>query len=233
MAESGAFDMRFLFGPTPRDVSTQLSLHGGFPTMPQLFAVSYHQCRWNYNDQADVYGVDAGFDQHDIPYDVLWLDIEHTVEKKYFTWDERKFPDTTEMFSKLDLKGRKMVTIIDPHIKKDDTYHVSKQAHDLGIFVKDKNGNEFEGWCWPGNSQWIDYTDPAARAFWASLFTFDKYGATNLYTWNDMNEPSVFSGPEISMPRDNIHFGNVEHRVVHNMYGMLQVYIINIASIYF
>jgi alpha 1,3-glucosidase len=43
-----------------------------------------------------------------------------------------------------------MVTIIDPHIKKDDDYHVYKEAKDLGIFVKDKSGSDFEGWCWPG-----------------------------------------------------------------------------------
>ena len=33
------------------------------------------------------------FDEHDIPMDVMWLDIEHTDGKKYFTWDARKFPD--------------------------------------------------------------------------------------------------------------------------------------------
>jgi alpha 1,3-glucosidase len=38
-----------------------------------------------------------------------------------------------------------------------------------------------------------------------------------------MNEPSVFTGPEITMPKDNLHFGNVEHRNIHNAYGMLQV----------
>ena len=26
--------------------------------------------------------VDNGFDEHDIPYDVLWLDIEHTDGKR-------------------------------------------------------------------------------------------------------------------------------------------------------
>ncbi len=26
--------------------------------------------------------------------DVMWLDIEHTDGKKYFTWDGRKFPGT-------------------------------------------------------------------------------------------------------------------------------------------
>lgn len=34
------------------------------------------------------------------------------------------------------LKGRKMVTIIDPHIKKDDNYHVYKEAKELGYFIK-------------------------------------------------------------------------------------------------
>lgn len=24
----------------------------------------------------------------------------------------------------------------------------------------------------------------------------------DLFTWNDMNEPSVFNGPEVSMPKD-------------------------------
>ena len=28
------------------------------------------------------FSVDANFDKHDIPYDVLWLDIEHTNGKR-------------------------------------------------------------------------------------------------------------------------------------------------------
>jgi Glycosyl hydrolases family 31 len=34
-------------------------------------------------------------------------------------------------------------------------------------------------------------------------------------------KPSVFNGPEITMPKDNLHYGGVEHRDVHNAYGML------------
>ena len=73
------------------------------------------------------------------------------------------------------------------------------------------------------NSYWIDYTNPEARQYWADQFAYDKYkGSTSdLYTWNDMNEPSVFSGPEITMPKDLLHHGGVEHRDVHNAYGML------------
>ena len=38
-----------------------------------------------------------------------------------------------------------------------------------------------------------------------------------------MNEPSVFNGPEVTMPKDCQHIGGVEHRDVHNMYGMMVV----------
>ena len=49
----------------------------------QYWAIASHQCRWNYNDEEDVRQVDEGFDNHDIPYDALWLDIEYTDGKKY------------------------------------------------------------------------------------------------------------------------------------------------------
>jgi alpha 1,3-glucosidase len=36
-----------------------------------------------------------------------------------------------------------------------------------------------------------------------------------------MNEPSVFDGPEISVPRDTIHHGGWENRDLHNINGMV------------
>ena len=29
---------------------------------------------------------------NEIPCDAVWLDIEYTDSKKYFTWDEKTFP---------------------------------------------------------------------------------------------------------------------------------------------
>ncbi|KAJ3044472.1 hypothetical protein HDV00_001899 [Rhizophlyctis rosea] len=221
-AESGELDFFVFLGPTPHEVVDAFTSLTGRPTMPQQFSLAYHQCRWNYLDQQDVAEVDANFDKYDIPYDVIWLDIEHTDGKKYFTWDPVKFATPKDMLKALDVKHRKMVTIIDPHIKKEDGYHIYKEAAGKGLYVKDKDGNDFEGWCWPGNSQWLDYTNPKAREYWANKFNYDQYeSAPNLYTWNDMNEPSVFSGPEITMPKDNIHHNGWEHREVHNLYGML------------
>ena len=43
-----------------------------------------------------------------------------------------------------------MVTIVDPHVKKDTNYFVYSEAHSAEYFVKDSNGNEFGGSCWPG-----------------------------------------------------------------------------------
>ena len=31
--------------------------------------------------------------QHMIPCDAIWLDIEYTEDKKYFTWDHKTFPN--------------------------------------------------------------------------------------------------------------------------------------------
>lgn len=45
--------------------------------------------------------------------------------------------------------------------------------------------------------------NPAIREWWAEHFLLDNYpGSTkNLYVWNDMNEPSVFNGPEVTMQK--------------------------------
>lgn len=46
------------------------------------------------------------------------------------------------------------------------------------------------------------------------------------YIWNDMNEPSVFNGPEVTMVKDAVHHGGWEHRTIHNLYALYHVRII-------
>ncbi|WKY09445.1 hypothetical protein Q1695_002089 [Nippostrongylus brasiliensis] len=224
MSETGLIDIFFFGGPSPQDVQKQLARVSGVTPIPPLFSIAYHQSRWNYNDQRDVAQVNENFDTHDIPMDVIWLDIEHTDGKRYFTWDPYNFANPKEMIDAVAAKGRKMVTIIDPHIKKDENYRVYKDANDLGLIVKKADGHSnFEGHCWPGLSVYLDFLKPQTRAYWASQFAYDRYqGSTSdLFTWNDMNEPSVFSGPEVTMDKDCIHEGDIEHREIHNIYGLL------------
>ena len=222
MSESGVVDLMLLPGPSPATVFAQYAALTGTTSLPPLFSLGYHQCRWNYNDEADVRHVHGQFETLDLPYDVLWLDIEHTDGKRYFTWDKNKFPNPAAMQDELAATGRKMVTIVDPHIKKDPGYKVYDEGKAKGYFVQTKDGGEYDGWCWPGASVYLDFTSAKVREWWASRFSYEHYvGSTpNLYTWNDMNEPSVFNGPEVSMNKDTKNLAGIEHREWHNLYGM-------------
>uniref|UniRef100_A0A672J4Z0 Uncharacterized protein n=1 Tax=Salarias fasciatus TaxID=181472 RepID=A0A672J4Z0_SALFA len=220
ISESGIIDVFLMLGPTAKDVFSQYASLTGTQSFPPLASIAYHQCRWNYNDQEDVKSVDAGFDEHDIPYDFIWLDIEHTDGKRYFTWDPHKFANPKEMLQGLQDKKRKLVAIVDPHIKIDSNYKIHNEIRSRGFYVKNKDGGDYEGWCWPGSAGYPDFTRADMRAWWASMFAYDQYeGAMeNMYTWNDMNEPSVFNGPEVTMHKDAMH-GAWEHRDLHNIYG--------------
>ncbi|XP_062380384.1 neutral alpha-glucosidase AB isoform X2 [Sardina pilchardus] len=220
ISESGIIDVFIMLGPTPSDVFTQYASLTGTQSFPPIAALAYHQCRWNYNDQEDVQAVDKGFDEHDIPYDFIWLDIEHTDGKRYFTWDAHKFPNPKDMLQGIMDKRRKMVAIVDPHIKVDSNYKIHNEIRAQNYYIKNKDGGDYEGWCWPGSAGYPDFTNPPMRDWWASMFAYDQYEGSmeNLYTWNDMNEPSVFNGPEVTMHKDAKH-GDWEHRDVHNLYG--------------
>mmetsp|Transcript_15836 Transcript_15836/g.26492 ORF Transcript_15836/g.26492 Transcript_15836/m.26492 type:complete len:939 (-) Transcript_15836:135-2951(-) len=222
LSETGNVDMFLFPGKSPSKVWEQYSAITGRQQLPPIFSLGYHQCRWNYRDERDVSSVESTFEELDFPYDVLWLDIEHTDGKRYFTWDKNTFPTPLSMQKNISAHGRKMVTIVDPHIKRDDRYHIHKEATSKGLYIKDKHGKDFDGWCWPGQSSYLDFTSAEVRLWWAEQFSVDKYeGSTlDLFTWNDMNEPSVFNGPEVSMPKDCKSISGVEHRYWHNLYGL-------------
>eukprot|EP01060_Flectonema_neradi_P029712 TRINITY_DN4164_c2_g1_i3.p1 TRINITY_DN4164_c2_g1~~TRINITY_DN4164_c2_g1_i3.p1 ORF type:complete len:759 (+),score=122.02 TRINITY_DN4164_c2_g1_i3:47-2323(+) len=227
-SKGGIYDVFFFPGPTPADVLRQYSYITGKMALHPLFSLGYHQCRWNYRSEDDTLEVDEGFDKHYIPYDVIWLDIEHTDGKRYFTWDAHNFPNPERMINKIASRGRKVVTISDPHIKRASGYHVHETATEKGYYVKTASGSDFEGHCWPGQSSWLDYYNSDVRDWYATLFRYDMYkGSTpDLYIWIDMNEPSVFNAPEVTMDMTAVHThknGNkATHRELHNMYGYYQ-----------
>ena len=42
-----------------------------------------------------------------------------------------------------------MVVIVNPHIKRDDGFPLHKEATRKDYYVKDINGKDYDGWCWP------------------------------------------------------------------------------------
>ena len=203
----------------------------GYAPMPPQWVFGYHQCRWGYKDCNDVMEVENKFNELNIPIDCFWLDIEHTNDKRYFTWEPINFSNSKDFLEKLYQEHRYFVTIIDPHIKDDENYFVCKTLKDNDCYIKYKNGNgeleNYKGHCWPGTSYYVDFINPQKiLPFYKNFYRNENY-FKNLYnvgTWVDMNEPSVFDARENdnSMPKTNIHNDGsqlVEHREVHNIYG--------------
>ncbi|KAL4400419.1 glucosidase II [Malassezia pachydermatis] len=226
MSESGVLDLFVFLGPSlHRNMERFMSLVGR-TALPQYFALGYHQCRWNYWSDDDVKDVSAQFDEKDMPMDVMWLDIEWSRDHMYGIWDRQAFKDPDEMVHALDARGRKLVLIIDPHLKKTDDYFLYHEAKSQDLLVKAPNGHDnFEGVCWSGDASWIDFFQPRTWQWWIDFYHLAKRkllgNARNVFVWNDMSEPAIFSGPEITSPKDVVHFPHWENRDIHNINGAI------------
>ena len=190
MSEAGVIDLFLFPAATPAELLDQYTRLTSRPMLPPFFALGYHQSRWNYLDEKDCRDVNDKFEALNFPYDVLWLDIEHTIGKKYFTWDPNNFPHPEQLVDYLAAHGHRLVTIIDPHVKKEAGYRINEELKKLGYLLKTPSGEVFEGWCWPGASNYPDFTNPAVRQWWSDQFSNGLYPGNSdyLYTWNDMNE---------------------------------------------
>lgn len=170
----------------------------------------------------------ANFNNYNFPLDSIWLDIDYADGRRYFTWKPDSFGDPVEMQQNISATYKKLVAIIDPHIKAETGFFVYDGGIEADVFVKNQDGSVFEGDCWPGTSTYVDFLNPAGRDYYASLYAYDKFnGSTPTLAgiWNDMNEPTVFADDlEKTMANDIPHYpGDVLHRDVHNIYGLLNV----------
>ena len=133
ISECGVLEFFTFMGGSPYDISTAYGKTTGIAPMPQYYLLGYHQCRWDKDGEKDFLYFSEKFEEIKMPCDCFWLDIEHTDDKKYFTWDKSAFPTPVEMIKKLNEKGRKIVVIVDPHLKIDPEYHAYKGAIDKSM----------------------------------------------------------------------------------------------------
>ena len=223
LSEGGYIDFFVFTGVTPADVVKKYTQLTGRPQLVQGFALGYHQSRWGYKSTKEIRNVLTQLDKNLIPCDAIWLDIDHTDDKMYFTFDPHGFSDIKKFQDEIDPLERKVVCLIDPHLRIDMGYPIFEQATNQHYLVKTRLDSDYEGNCWPGESSWVDFTNPWARVWWETLFEFPRYvGSTlSLYAWNDMNEPSVFDTPDCTIPKDVVHNRKIENREIHNVYGHL------------
>ena len=212
----GTPEFFFVMGKTVKEVTAKLQRLSGTTPLPPLWSLGNHQCRFGYESIEDMEDLDRNFDQHEIPCDGLWLDIDYMKHFKVFTYDEDKFVDRKKRFNKLFEKGRRIIPILDPGVKQEPGYEAYDDGLEKDVFCKTAEGLVYTGYVWPGRTAFPDYSIEKGRAWWrdqVAQFAKDEiYGA-----WLDMNDPSVGSAELDDMLFNE---GTESHDSYHNQFAL-------------
>jgi alpha-glucosidase len=227
ISDGPAFRVIVIQRNTPQEVVEELANLVGKMEMPPLWALGYQQCRFSYVPDTRIKSIADTFRLKNLPCDVIWMDIDYMERFKIFTFDKVKIPDPKAVNDYLHQKGFYSIWMIDPGVKVEKDYFVYESGSKENNWVQKADGTEFNGKVWPGECAFPDFTRPETRSWWSGLYkNFMNTGIDGV--WNDMNEPSVFDGPEGTMPENNLHRGGGGlpadiHLRYHNVYGMLMV----------
>jgi alpha-glucosidase len=228
-SEDGPLDYYVLYGPDAKQVlSTYTWLTGPTP-LPPLWSLGFQQSRFTYHPESEVKAVADRLRADKIPVDAIYLDIDFQDHHRPFSVDQLQFPHFSQMIADLKKQDLHVVVITDLHIASLPNAHYA--PYDSGIagdhFVKNPDKSVYVGKVWPGPSVFPDFTRKKTREWWGSLYApFVHDGISGF--WNDMNEPSVFDGPKMTMPDDVKHridepgfkSRTTIHLEIHNVYGM-------------
>jgi len=228
-AEGGPIDYYVFYGPDPKQVVRTYAWLTGTAPLPPLWSLGFQQSRYSYETEVRLREIASRLRADKIPADVLYLDIDFQKNNRPFTVDPDRFPHFQQMLSDLKQQNFHVVVITDLHI----AYlpNAGYAPYDSGAagdhFVKNPDGSTFVGTVWPGPSVFPDFTRQQTRAWWGTLYKdFLSQGVAGF--WNDMNEPSVFSTPNHTMPDDVQHRidepgfrpRTATHLEIHNVFGM-------------
>ena len=221
-AEGGELCYYVIYGPGIKEVLKKYTRLTGRAPLPPKWALGYQQSRYSYYPAKELYMLARQFREQEIPCDVLYLDIDYMNGYRDFTWNKNFFPHPTEMLDSLKKEGFKVVTIIDPGIKKDSTYSVYNSGLAKNLYVTYPDGSNYTGVVWPGKVAFPDFSKPETETWWGNLvYDWEQKGVSGV--WLDMNEPSVFGGktmPDITLFNNEGH--QTSHLQMHNIYGLLE-----------
>lgn len=214
--EKGFLDYYFFPGEKPSDVVKKYTGLTGTTPLFQRWIYGSHQSRWGYCSQDEILGIAEAFEKNEIPCDVIHMDIDYMDGYRVFTFDKERFPDTKALSETLADKGIKLISIIDPGVKKDEAYFMYREGMEMDAFAHDAQGAVYENAVWPGTSVFPDFSREDVRKWWGekTKILLD-HGIRGI--WNDMNEPASFRGP---LP-DDVKFAAGAHDAIHNIYGHL------------
>lgn len=216
-ARGGQYTEYIFAGPSMQAILEGYTWLTGRMLAPPLWALGYHQCRWQFYTQAMVEQLAAQHRERALPCDALWLDIEYMDGYRVFTWNEELFPDVPGMLARLAERGFRAITIVDPGVKYDPGYWVFDQAVARDVLCKTEGGDLYCGQVWPGKTAFPDFATRDGRDWWGELNA--QHVASGLAgIWNDMNEPATGAVPPEAM---RFVKGRESHARYHNQYALL------------
>ncbi len=228
-ADGGPIDYYLVRGPTVKDVVRRYGDLTGRAPLPPLWSLGYQQSRYSYMSADEVRGIAARLRRERIPTDVVWLDIDFQDRNRPFTTNPETYPDLPKLAADLRGEGIRLVAITDLHVARAPGQDYA--PYDSGVagdhFVRRRDGSEYVGTVWPGDSVFPEFTRAATRAWWGGLYRgFVDAGIAGF--WNDMNEPALFGTPTKTMPPDVVHRIDTDgfaprtasHAEIHNVFGM-------------
>ncbi|KAK7553719.1 putative alpha-glucosidase [Phyllosticta citricarpa] len=192
----GIFDLYFLAGPSPREVSQQYAGIVGLPAMHSYWSLGFHNCRYGYRDVYDVAEAIANYSQAGIPLETMWTDIDYMDYRKVFTLDPLRFPldKVRELVEYLHAHQQHYIMMVDPAVAyKNNTAYDNGAAAD--VFLKEEGGDVFIGVVWPGPAVFPDWFHPNVTKYWNGEFErfFSAESGVDIDAlWIDMNEASNF-----------------------------------------
>lgn len=219
-ADEGNLDYYYFGADSLKDIIKDYTYLTGRTPLPQLWTLGYHQSKWGYVTEADVREVATKMRAYRIPCDVIHLDIDYMQGYRVFTWNKDRYKDPKQTIKDLSEDGYKIVTIIDPGVKKDEDYYVYQEGIENDYFATTPEGDVYENVVWPGESVFPDFGKRKVQQWWSDKHKFlVDMGVRGV--WNDMNEPASFDG---ELPSDIVfhnHDKKSSHAKIHNIYGHL------------
>jgi alpha-glucosidase len=228
-SEDGPLDYYLFYGPDAKHVLSSYAWLTGPTPLPPLWSLGFQQSRFSYHPESEVKAIADRLRADKVPVDAIYLDIDFQDHHRPFTVDQIEFPHFSKMIAHLKKQDLHVVAITDLHIA--SLPNANYAPYDSGIagdhFVKKPDDSIYVGKVWPGPSVFPDFTRKSTREWWGSLYSqFVQDGVSGF--WNDMNEPSVFDGPNGTMPDDVKHridepgfqARTTTHLEIHNVYGM-------------
>jgi len=193
--ETPDYDLYLLSGGNENAICKEFRTLIGRSYIPPKWAFGLAQSRWGYKTEEDVREVARQYKEHDLPLDMICMDIEYMQDYADFTVNKERFPDLTKLSADLKAQGIRLVPIIDAGMRIDPNDPTCTEGLEKGYFCKKADGTPFVAAVWPGKAYFADFLRPEVREWFGHKYkALTDCGIEGF--WNDMNEPSLFYSPE-------------------------------------